>query len=81
VIDVGLRSALKRLIGPACVGTFCDGTLRHRWGRFSFGTLGTFVFGLAALVIFPLTFGNCVSLFGNKSHTFRFEPNRSPAST
>ena len=56
-------------------------TFRYQGGRFPFGTLGTFVLGLAAFVIFTLAFSNCVSLFGNKSRTFRFEPNRSPAST
>jgi hypothetical protein len=60
--------------GRRLFGISDHGTIRHEIGCLFVGTLGPFVLGLATLVIFTLTFGDCVSLFGNKSPRFVLSP-------
>jgi hypothetical protein len=64
-----LVNSCRRLFGIDRYGTF-----RHVISGLLIGTLGAFVFGLATLVVFTLTFGDCISLFGNKSPSFVLSP-------
>jgi hypothetical protein len=58
--------------GRRCIGGLCVGRRRcheggHELSGFSARAFGAFVLRLSAFVIFPLTFGDRVSLFSDKS--------------
>lgn len=68
--NVTLSNSQRRFFWPVLFSVICDGLLRQQVSRFLVGSLGTLIFGLAALVIFTLAFSVCVPLFGDNSLPF-----------